>query len=553
MLAQPITSTLHSLNRNDRLLIEGDRIWHLKSGALDLFAVYQGYRRYLFSLKPGELLFPSAFDAAGSTCQLVAQAVQDVVLEPFSQNDFQIWMQQNSETAILGIEGWVTRLSGVATNLMPTALPTPILGSGILDQGEVFQPPQGQVSWIRLCHGAATLLNEADLVLTPDLGWIPLPGSLWLQATEVVELDRCHHEFIFSTKTFVMGVFQLQQRLVQLLTTRIQHEQREELNRLYERERINQDAIRKTSAEFIKVFRPAKQKRTLPESPSLPKLAVAEDFNTALLMATGAVGHALGITIHVPGESADRWRSQNWLDAIARASHLRIRRITLRDDWWKQDLGPMVAYQLEDGRPIALLPLSESSYEMYDPFTQSRTRCDRTLAQQLSTTAHTFYRSLPTIVYPVDLLRFALRGHSRELLIVLMVGVATTLLGMVTPQATALLVSQAIPDANHQLLWQMALGLIAVAFGSTLFQMTQGFALIRLETFADSTTQAAIWDRLLKLQPSFFRQYAIGDLSSRVSAISQIRQRLGTTLLKSLFSGIFSFSIWVYCSITVCP
>ncbi len=122
-----------------------------------------------------------------------------------------------------------------------------------------------------------------------------------------------------------------------------------------------------------------------------------------------------------------------------------------------------------------------------------------------------------------------------------MVGVVTTLLGMVTPLATGLLIDTAIPAANRQMVWHMALGLIAVTFGSTLFQMTQSFAIMRVETYADSATQAAVWDRLLKLKPSFFRQYTSGDLSSRVSAISQIRQRLGSTVLKSLFSGIFSF------------
>jgi NHLM bacteriocin system ABC transporter ATP-binding protein len=65
--------------------------------------------------------------------------------------------------------------------------------------------------------------------------------------------------------------------------------------------------------------------------------------------------------------------------------------------------------------------------------------------------------------------------------------------------------------------------------------------MMRLETLADSVTQAAVWDRLLKLKAAFFRQYAMGDLSSRVSAVSQIRQKLGNTVLKSLFSSVFSF------------
>jgi NHLM bacteriocin system ABC transporter ATP-binding protein len=140
----------------------------------------------------------------------------------------------------------------------------------------------------------------------------------------------------------------------------------------------------------------------------------------------------------------------------------------------------------------------------------------------------------------MQLLRFAIQGHRQELVVVAGASSAATLLGMVTPQATGLLIDQAIPNADQTLLLQIALALLATTFGATLFQLTQGIALMRIESFADSSTQAAVWDRLLKLKTSFFRRYSIGDLSARVSSISQIRQRLGNTLLKSLFSSLFS-------------
>ncbi|MEO0935125.1 MAG: NHLP bacteriocin export ABC transporter permease/ATPase subunit, partial [Cyanobacteria bacterium J06641_2] len=96
------------------------------------------------------------------------------------------------------------------------------------------------------------------------------------------------------------------------------------------------------------------------------------------------------------------------------------------------------------------------------------------------------------------------------------------------------------PDADKSLLFQIALGLIATTLGASLFQLTQAVAILRLESFADTSTQAAVWDRLLKLKAAFFRQYSIGDLSARVSVITQIRQKVSNTILKSLFSSLFS-------------
>lgn len=219
-----------------------------------------------------------------------------------------------------------------------------------------------------------------------------------------------------------------------------------------------------------------------------------------------------------------------------------MRRLHLIGDWWKNDCGPMLAYTLEDESPVALLPVKGDRYESFDPLKQTRTPVNEQSAATLSTIAHVFYRPLPDKDLKTwDILRFALRDHFKDVVIILLTGIAVSLLGMVTPQATAILMDNAIPDANRGLLLQIALGLSATAFGSTIFQLAQGLALMRLETFADSSTQAAVWDRLLKLKVTFFNQYSIGDLESRVSAISDIRFKLSGTVLKSIFSGVFAF------------
>jgi len=81
---------------------------------------------------------------------------------------------------------------------------------------------------------------------------------------------------------------------------------------------------------------------------------------------------------------------------------------------------------------------------------------------------------------------------------------------------------------------------MAAAFGQTLFQLAQTVALMRYQTGSSYTTQVAMWDRLLNLQPSFFRQYATGDLLERVTAINTIRQKLSGTTMRTLFDGVMA-------------
>jgi NHLM bacteriocin system ABC transporter ATP-binding protein len=320
---------------------------------------------------------------------------------------------------------------------------------------------------------------------------------------------------------------------LQFLNTQVQQEQEADLARLIYLGQIDEEKATEIIDNFVAIIKPNSHQKSSQE------LVGAADFETALQIVAGAVGKRLGVTINPPSAAEDLTRLNNPLEAIALASHLRMRRIRLQDHWWRKDSGPMITYTLEEGWPVALLPLSGADYEVYSPISKTHRKCDSAVAQQLVPNAYTFYRPFPSHLNPLSLLQFASYGHHQELLMIVFTGIMTALLGMLTPQATALLVD-ATSDGNHQILLQIAVGLGVVALGSTLLQITQGSALIRLETLADSTIQSAVWDRVLKLKPTFFRQYLIGDLSSCVSAIGQIRQRLGSTLFKSLFSSIFS-------------
>ena len=293
------------------------------------------------------------------------------------------------------------------------------------------------------------------------------------------------------------------------------------------RERLNQQVTSAAIGVLASVIKPQPQERF--------------QSDNSLLIAAGAVGRAMGITIHPAAPSEDLSRLEDPIKAIARASGVRLRRVTLRDDWWRKDCGPLLAYTKEDNRPMALLPMTKGKYEKFDPELKVRTPVNASNAELLGPWAYMFYRPLPDkSLKPLELLWFALQGRSRELLALLWAVIAATLLGMVVPQAIAILIDYAIPDAERQLLLQVGLGLLAASFGGAIFQLVQGFALVRWQTLTQSTTQAAVWDRLLNLRLSFFRQYATGDLKERVSAINQIRQLLSGSVMRTLFTSFLS-------------
>ncbi|MBD2608970.1 NHLP bacteriocin export ABC transporter permease/ATPase subunit [Scytonema hofmannii FACHB-248] len=523
---------------NEPLLLDNpETIWLIKSGSLALFAINvqhgvpKGKRRYLFSVKVGEAMFSAMLTSSDGQQQILAIALEETELLQLSKYEFCNLIRQE-KSAIDQIQRWVNHLSSTVSEITSPTLPTPTKAPGcaVLASNEVFQPPHDIVVWVKVFQGQANLLGLDELELTSDIVRIPLLGDLWLQARDILEIDSVNAD-ILDASSLLDGLNCLQSFVLQAIGQLEQKAIKVELGRLKQREQLNNQAIANTLDNFAHIFDGEKA-----NSPLKQPLNNEE----ALLFAAGAVARVLDITINPPGNSSELRRHRDPLEAIARASRIRIRRITLRDKWWHQDSGPLLAYTLEDNRPVAILPISDTRYQIIDPLQQTRSLCNEKIAATLSPTAYTFYRPLPENLQPLNLLGFALRGHSKELLTLLFAGIATTIIGMITPQAIAILIDHAIPDADRALLFQLALGLFATTLAQTLFQLTQGVAIMRLETFADTSTQAAVWDRLLNLKASFFRSYSIGDLSARVSVISQIRGKLSNTLLKSFFSSVFS-------------
>ncbi|KAM3112665.1 NHLP bacteriocin export ABC transporter permease/ATPase subunit [Phormidesmis sp. 146-33] len=531
----------HSLKGNEPLVLDDPQtMWVVKSGSLALFAIplregiAEGTRRYLFTTRSRQAMFGISGDSEALPYQLLAVSIEETELLKVSIADFREFLADGHGEALTLAESWIEQLGLTLSAVVPPTLVFQEEGVRYfsLTEGQIFQPQRELVSWVQLQSGYAVWMGFEELLLTPQSGLLPVSADMWFQAGDTIELSCQKTSEIDDPNTVVMGIFQLQIYVLQSIYLLEQQETHTELKRFQERQHLNRQVMEETLGELASLLQS-------------PKFTTAEtgasDPDQALLIAAGAVGKVLGVTIRPPAKSEDLKRVQDPLQAIARASRLRMRSISLQGQWWKKDCGAMLAYTSEDNHPVAVLPISDTHYEIFDPVERTRTPITAKSAAKLTSTGYTFYRPLPDkVLTTIDLVKFALQGHYKELLVVLTAGIATTLLGMITPQATAILIDSAIPDANRSLLMQIALALVATAFGSTLFQLAQGVAIMRVETFADASTQSAVWDRLLNLKASFFRQYSIGDLNSRVSAVSQIRQKLSSTVLRSIFTSLFA-------------
>ncbi len=220
---------------------------------------------------------------------------------------------------------------------------------------------------------------------------------------------------------------------------------------------------------------------------------------------------------------------------------MRVRRVALKGDWWRQENGPLVAYRAEDGRPVAILPTSPTRHEIVDEQQQTRVPLTSASAATLQPFAHSFYRPFAAQALSMwQVLRFALKGSRRDWVITGLMGLAGSLLGLVTPIVTGWIFDRIIPGAERSQLLLVIGAMTVCALAGVVFQITNSIAQLRLQTRMDSDAQAAIWDRLLDLPAPFFRRFTAGDLADRAMAITTIRQVLANLALSGVLNLVFA-------------
>ena len=520
------------------LLNDPQTVWLVQSGSVDVFSVtlqdgeIESHRHYLFSCEPGSALFGTASSHTSVDRQILAVAQETVELAKIDAEYFaELAASSEVDTAEL-TKRWLNRFN---SRVFDTAAPTIQVeaaeaGYFSLTKGQNWQPAPDTLLWVEVKEGVVFLLGQKELVITAEIKSFPVTHSFWLESHNTVQFNAKTTGSIKDAECILSGLSIFHGQFLFFLQHWTQEKRAIERERLNKREQLDRQVTAEALAELTSPIMPHQTTDVL----------IGED---PLLAAAGAVGKALGMEINPPSQSEDLQHLDNPLLAIARASRLRMRQVLLRDNWWQQDCGPLVGYlqQDEESLPVALLQASNGSYEIYNSTAQNRIVVNANVAREIEPMAYMFYRSFADKALNIlDIVKFALTGRVKDLLIIVFSSIVVTLLGMLTPQATAILIDSAIPASDRASIVQIGFGLAIVALAKTAFRITKGFSLLRVETSAAADTQAAMWDRLLNLPVSFFRQYQTGDLLSRISSINAIRQKLGTTVLLQLITSIFA-------------
>jgi NHLM bacteriocin system ABC transporter ATP-binding protein len=494
----------------------------LVSGSVAVFAVDRetGERIYLFSIETGEPVLPIACPP-DSPWRIVAVSLETSCVE--SPGDEPDW------AVIFALENWLAKIGEAVSRFCPAGVVQPLEpGSLTLTAGKRIAVGEGLV-FVRLETGDG-LLAEAPVREGSVVALVP---GLWLEAAGEAEwkaLDGAPDDTLRGTADVLTATLDLVTPFfIAALREAKQHREEQDRHRFTERRQVDDRMM----ADAVSV---------LSGVSGLPREELDGRGRDPLLAALHAVAGSLGLTLRPAPEAG---RAPDRIREIAEASGLRTRGVLLSGKWWRSENGPLLAFR-QDGSPVALVPaktgfFGSARYSILDPASNKRQPVNTQTAAELNAFARMLYRPLPEDLSTRNLLRSLLASRHRDVRTILVAGVAASALALAAPQGAALLIGQAIPDADRNVLWQIAVGMAAAAFGSALFLLAQAVATMRTQSATFQALQSGVWDYLLKLSPGFFRAFSAGQLRARADAITRIHQLLSADALRSMFAGVSAF------------
>ena len=516
-------------------------VWLIDRGALDIsVAEHAGGRigsafKHLLRLGPGRLAFGMDQEAADAGMKLAAKGLSDARLYRIPIGPLLEEIARGAggtdlaSALVVEVDAWIEDFAAaVARGMEPRPAPVlniePGLGPEALTTG-ILTTRHGVV-WIRGEAPDAAFLEMED-ARADGPGLMPVTRQAWIMlrrtegiaciASGSLRIDTLLRRGLPEFHRLALGAEAANRRLLLVDDANLQAAHG------LQRRRDESDA-----------------RRSLTDLSDTRRQRPAASQDHPLTLALQAVGRHEGITIRSPAASLGR---EPTLDDIVRTSGVRARRVRLsaEDRWWLGDSGAMLAHLRENGRPVALLPGAKGRYRVLDPVSGQSKHAGPQTSKALGEQAWLLYRSLPND-RPVglqDLMAVAGGNVAGDLARLAAAGLGAGVLTLAPAVAVNLLVGSVIPAGDLSTLVQLSAVLGGLALVAALFHVLRGTALMRLEGRVTARISAALWDRLLRLQPAFFRGYTAGELAHRAAAFELLRDQVSGAVADALLSALF--------------
>ncbi len=212
------------------------------------------------------------------------------------------------------------------------------------------------------------------------------------------------------------------------------------------------------------------------------------------------------------------------LEYLLRPYGIMRREVALKDDWYKETFGPILAFNKENGTPVALLPSGLSGCAYKDSSSGSKVKVNKHNANNFQEKAICFYRPLPLRKIGLTELFAYIKDciEARDVFLMILATIAVTLLGMLATQLTRTMTGAVLQSRNVTILCGLLFFMICSEGSRTLISSASMILTSKISVKISLYLESAIMMRILSLPSNFFRKYNAGDLAKRTQMIRPV-------------------------------
>lgn len=529
------------------LLNDPQSVWFIETGRVEVFTIAvkngepSGARSHFVTVDAGQCMFGMDLDRYGMGNGFLAVGRMGTMMRRLSMTRLQQLAgdpRYGEEIALL-VDTWIAALCRTLTKEI---IPGPLVDVNLIEGQEVTLKNQQKarsqkgVLWLDVRQGDLLYIGMEPLGFETRGALFPITPDTWVEAsndfTDSTSFRARPSDVAVTEPGLWSGIDLFHSALCQCEFINKKLATVDEFNRLKSKAEYSSKAEEAAYAKLASVLAKGEVEH---------ETVTATDDIEAIYQACRIIGDNIGMVVKRHPAPRQQANAEERIAEVAKASRFRTRPVMLRDDWWNHDQGPLLALLEGSKDPIALIPTSPSSYEYVNPKTNARGKVVPEFAATLSPFALTFYRPFPDGVLGVkELMKFGARGLQRDIATLIILGLSMGMIGTLTPYATGQIYDQAIPQAEKGLLIQFTIALFVAALTSSAFKIAQSVAVLRIQGKMDYTIEAALWDRLMNLPATFFREYASGDLADRAGGVTRIRELLSGAGISAILGTMTS-------------
>lgn len=535
---------IHIGVENPLILNSTDSFWMVISGEVNVFHTkidengdYLCALKFLYSAKQGELLFSL----------LPPECSQNIRLIVFS-NDAKLLSINKSDLLDIDrfflknmINKWILKTSSELNFQNAPRVYTPLddFDQINLKENSIAYPSHG-VNWVNINSGSISVFSDDAIVNFDDQPNFPIPVSnkLWIKSlsdhTEIKILST--REVIEEEVNFLISLEKIQVHFYSQLTKAIEN------NSVFENEHFNaklvseEDELKNTLEKIKSIVTGSKK--------NVPLVTASKLNKQSLLYATcQVIAEHSQFKFEEPKHiDPNETSAKNLLYAIAKSSKTRVRKIILRDVWWKEDNGNLLAFTKQKNEPVALIQKTSKSYLIKNLADGSESIINHETAASLEPIGYMFFSGFNVKMDSMKkVLNFAMNGVKSDAKLLILASFAGSLIGLLVPILSGIIFDDVIPTADRSIHFEIFSIMIVIGLVTAGLQLVQGVLQMRVESKSSINLQAGVMDYILRLPVTFYKKYTAGDLTNRILSINSIRQILSSTLMTAVLSGAFSF------------